>query len=382
MSDYQKYSECDLLRLAKRVNNTKRSYLLVNPLQGKHIPVDPEAALTMMRALGKTVKENCEGKPLVIGFSETATAIGAAVAAEIGGECFYTQTTREIDESVQRWIYFSEEHSHATEQKLCADGLDWQISHSDYILLVDDEISTGKTILNIVSAIRNSCPSAEHKPFVVASVLNRVDKDHFADFAKHGISFVFLLHLDTEDYEERVRGLEVQEASFPPLSCSEENGCIIKQLRSPLPSARQGVAIAQYLKACHNIIDELLEECVVQTKGKILVLGTEEFMFPALLLAQEIKETGAAESVKHHATTRSPIGICHEQGYPITNGVKLHSFYDKDRYTYLYDLESYDTVIIFTDAKDIIPEAVKDLTRSLGKKQCRNVLLFYGSMHV
>ena len=60
MSDYQKYSECDLLRLAKRVNNTKRSYLLVNPLQGKHIPVDPEAALTMMQALGKTVKENYE----------------------------------------------------------------------------------------------------------------------------------------------------------------------------------------------------------------------------------------------------------------------------------------------------------------------------------
>ena len=382
MTVYQKYSECDLLRLAKRVNNTKRSYLLVNPLQGKHIPVDPEAALTMMQALGKTVKENYEGKPLVIGFSETATAIGSAVATEIGDECFYTQTTRELDEDVQSWIFFSEEHSHATEQKLCADGLDWQISHSDYILLVDDEISTGKTILNIVSAIRNSCPSAEHKPFVVASVLNRVDKDHLSAFAEQGISFVFLLHLDTEDYEERVRGLEVQEASSPLLGYSGENGCIIKQLGSPLPRARQGVAIAQYLKACHRMIGELLEECVVRTKGKTLVLGTEEFMFPALLLAQKIKETGAAESVKYHATTRSPIGICHEQGYPITNGVKLHSIYDKDRYTYLYDLESYDTVIIFTDAKDIIPEAVNDLARSLEEKQCRNVLFFYGSNYV
>ena len=142
MIDYQKYSEGDLLRLAKRVNNKKRSYLLVNPLQGKHIPVDPEAAMTMMQALGKTVKGNYEGRPLIIGFSETATAIGAAVAAEIGDQCFYTQTTREIDEDIQSWIYFSEEHSHATEQKLCADGLDQQISHSDYILLVDDEIST------------------------------------------------------------------------------------------------------------------------------------------------------------------------------------------------------------------------------------------------
>ena len=382
MIDYQKYSEGDLLRLAKRVNNKKRSYLLVNPLQGKHIPVDPEAAMTMMQALGKTVKGNYEGRPLIIGFSETATAIGAAVAAEIGDQCFYTQTTREIDEDIQSWIYFSEEHSHATEQKLCADGLDQQISHSDYILLVDDEISTGKTILNIASAIRTNCPSAEHKPFVVASILNRVDQDHFSDFAEHGISFVYLLHLDTADYEERVRELEVQEASFPPLNGSEESGCIVKQLLSPLPAARRGIMIGQYIKACNKAIDELLEESIGQTKGKTLVLGTEEYMFPALLLAQKLKEAGTVESVKYHATTRSPIGISQEKGYPITNGVKLHSFYDRDRYTYLYDLESYDTAIIFTDAKKVIPEAVKDLTRSLEEKQCRNVLFFYGSNHV
>ena len=30
-----------LITIAKRENNTKRSYLYVNPLQGKHIPVSP-----------------------------------------------------------------------------------------------------------------------------------------------------------------------------------------------------------------------------------------------------------------------------------------------------------------------------------------------------
>lgn len=382
MSDRHTYSEYDLLRLAKRVNNTKRSYLLVNPLQGKHIPADPETALTMMRALGKTVKEKREGTPLIIGFAETATAIGAAVAAEIGGECFYTQTTRETDEEVQHWICFSEEHSHAAEQKLCADGLDQRISHSDYILLVDDEISTGKTILNIVSAIRSSCPSAEHKSFVVASIMNRVDKDRVSDFAKHGISFVFLIHLDAEDYEERVRNLAVHEAAFPSVACCEENGFSVKQLQSPLPAVRRGLVTKQYLEACSTIIDEILENGFERKKESILVLGTEEFMFPALLLAQKLKETGSAESVRFHATTRSPIGICHEQGYPIQNGVKLHSFYDKDRFTYLYDLASYDTVIVFTDAEELIPEAAEDLNRSLKEKRCRNVLFFYGSQHV
>ena len=39
-----KYVESDLVRIAKRENNTKRNYLVVNPLQGKHIPVQPSKA--------------------------------------------------------------------------------------------------------------------------------------------------------------------------------------------------------------------------------------------------------------------------------------------------------------------------------------------------
>ena len=35
------YTECELVRIAKRENNRKRNYLVVNPLQGKHIPVSP-----------------------------------------------------------------------------------------------------------------------------------------------------------------------------------------------------------------------------------------------------------------------------------------------------------------------------------------------------
>ena len=382
MSEYREYSEHDLLRLAKRVNNAKRSYLLVDPLQGKHIPANPEKALMMMRSLGKTIKERRKGRPLVIGFSETATAIGAAVAAEIGEGCFYIQTTRETDENVQHWIYFSEEHSHASEQKLCGDGLDQRISQSDYILLVDDEISTGKTILNIVSAIRKACPAAEHKPFVVASVLNRIAEERLPGFVEQNISFVYLLHLDAEDFEARVKNVSVQEAAFSPQHRPEEDESTVERLSSPIPDARRGVTAERYLEASRGAAEEILRKVTAGKKEKVLVLGTEEFMFPALLLARELQKTGTAEGVKFHATTRSPIGICCEPGYPITNGVKFHSFYDKDRATYLYDLESYDMVIVFTDAKVPAPEALNDLKRSLEEKRCRKVLFFCGNDHV
>ena len=35
------YTRENTLRIAKRFHNRKRTYLLVNPLQAKHIPVSP-----------------------------------------------------------------------------------------------------------------------------------------------------------------------------------------------------------------------------------------------------------------------------------------------------------------------------------------------------
>ena len=46
------YTKNDLLKLAKRHHNTKRTYLLVDPLQGKHIPVSPTESLKMLGTLG------------------------------------------------------------------------------------------------------------------------------------------------------------------------------------------------------------------------------------------------------------------------------------------------------------------------------------------
>ena len=102
------YNETDLVRIAKRENNNKRNYLVVNRLQGKHIPVKPVIALGMFRELAATIKGSYKGETLLlVGFAETATAIGAAVAIELGTK--YIQTTREVIPGVE-YIFFSEEH--------------------------------------------------------------------------------------------------------------------------------------------------------------------------------------------------------------------------------------------------------------------------------
>lgn len=56
-------------------------------------------------------------------------------------------------------------------------------------------------------------------------------------------------------------------------------------------------------------------------------------------------------TVQCHSTTRSPIGVNGNKSYPIYCGYKLNSFYDDLRDTYIYDIESYDKVLVITDAK-------------------------------
>ena len=108
--------------VAKRQNNTRRNYLVVNKYQGKHIPVNPTKALELFSVLAGLVEKRYQGERLLlIGFAETATAIGEALAVQLGAD--YMQTTREQVGDVE-YLYFSEFHSHATEQKVVKDDLD------------------------------------------------------------------------------------------------------------------------------------------------------------------------------------------------------------------------------------------------------------------
>ena len=54
------YTETNLIRIARRENNTKRNYLVVNMLQGKHIPVSPSIAFNMFESLAQNIKKTCE----------------------------------------------------------------------------------------------------------------------------------------------------------------------------------------------------------------------------------------------------------------------------------------------------------------------------------
>ena len=138
-----------MIKIAKRNNNTRRQYILVNQFQGKHVPIDPKVSLDMMTEFGNKLYSKYHNVGLIIGFAETATAIGAVVASIY--KTNYITTTRETD-NIENYISFKEEHSHAVDQQIdCT-----VIAESDpqTIVMIDDEISTGRTIENIVTQLR------------------------------------------------------------------------------------------------------------------------------------------------------------------------------------------------------------------------------------
>ncbi len=353
-----KYTEQELAAVAKRENNKKRSYLVVNRLQGKHVPVSPGKALRMFGSLAELLLEEYQGERLLlIGFAETATAIGAAVAEKLGA--LYIQTTREQIRDVE-YFYFSEQHSHATEQKLVKDDLDRVMERVDRIVFIEDEITTGNTIRNIIELLKKAYPGCAG--FSAASLLNGMAKTDQEEYAKSGIRLHWLLKTCHDSYEERVadcRGDGIChgcDSSLPAVVPEEYriSGC---------RDARRLTDGTLYKTACRQMGREVVERLQPVRGERILVIGTEEFMYPALVLASMLEEkTGW---VRCHSTTRSPILVSSEAWYPLHERYELRSLYDRQRTTFLYDLSAYDRVCMVTDAGEEEKEGLYSLINAL-----------------
>ncbi len=364
------YSENDVLRVAKRYNNNKRKYLLVNPLQGKHMSVKPSQALEMMNALADKVAQSNVKTKLVIGFAETATAIGAVCAKKFGNNCIYLTTTRE---DITDYIEFKEEHSHAPGQKLYTKNLNRYINDTNDIVIAEDEISTGNTIKNIITKIRSKFAYARSKRFVVASIINRLTDEKIEEFKQENIEFIYLVRIENRDFEEECKGLRITEPKKPDLK-NVPNMRFIYISKTEL-DARKGIEVGKYNNFWDSEIKRLYNDIVsfLPNSGKILVLGTEEYMIEPLYLAEKIESSGNYD-VYFHATTRSPIGISSRENYPINSGYSLHSFYDVDRKTYIYNIASYDAVIVMTDsdAENVLP--VYDIACAVKENGCNNFI--------
>lgn len=350
------YTEKDLVAVAKRENNTKRKYLVVNKLQGKHIPVDPRKSIEMFCTLAQQVKNTYEDeKILLVGFAETATAIGSAIAVETGAR--YIQTTRENIPNAE-YLFFSEQHSHATEQKLVKNDIDAVINDINRIIFVEDEITTGNTILNIINIIEKNYPGKIR--FSVAALINGMDEASLAVYAERGITVHYLVKTRNSEYDGIADKYEIN-GTYVSADINKSNINVETINVQGAVNARRLTNGNDYKQACETLymqVKDKLPQC-----ESLLVLGTEETMYPAMYIGARLADEGY--NVKNHATTRSPIAVSRDEGYPLHTRYTLKSLYDEERTTFIYNIEKYDAVLIVSDAENVQDTSLNSLTNAI-----------------
>lgn len=181
----------ELLGLALR-RNPKRAHLLVSNVLGKHVPQKPSVVYGTGFELGRRVREllgDAEARrAVVLGYAETATGLGHAVADGLG-TAPYLHSTRRPVEGVARAGGFEESHSHATSHLLLPEDPDLLAGDRGPagadapLVLVDDEFSTGNTVLNTVRALHERYPRSRYVIVALVDMRSPADRGRLTDFA-------------------------------------------------------------------------------------------------------------------------------------------------------------------------------------------------------
>lgn len=355
INQYIKNIECtegldSIMTVEHRSNNPKRDYLFCNRVQAKHIPANPNTTFGLFGMLLSEVKEKVTGKRVVVvGFAETATAIGAFISENLDNCVYHLQTSREECSGAVRLIEFQEEHSHATEQFLY--GNINAIPEFDYILFVEDEISTGKTILNFIREFNHVKSGLK---FGVASICNWQSEENKQIYTDNNIDTFALIRgeLGNVNAKMDVKIKEIEDDFASNIYKHNTYGYTEIDLgTSVFEIERTGRVPGDntYLDVIRKTTDEAVKNTLEAHSA--LVIGTEESMYIPITVAYALENIGI--NVRTHSTTRSCIDVI--DGVDGMNGgieqrYKLHSAYDNKRNTYIYNLKKYDKVLIITDS--------------------------------
>ncbi|MFI1472007.1 phosphoribosyltransferase [Streptomyces wuyuanensis] len=175
----------ELLGLALR-RNPKRAHLLVSHVLGKHVPQKPSVVYGHGYELGLRVRELLgreeAGRAVVLGYAETATGLGHSVADGLALAPYLHSTRRPVD-GVGRAGGFEESHSHATSHLLLPEDPKL-LAGEGPLVLVDDEFSTGNTVLNTIRDLHARHPRGRYVIVALVDMRSAEDLGRLDGFAQ------------------------------------------------------------------------------------------------------------------------------------------------------------------------------------------------------
>lgn len=410
--------------MAARINK-KRAFLFVSKVLGKHIPIDPRKGILTGALLANRYMETVRGietgrreellsaflkdstdffdqpfidenlNPIIIGFAETATALGHAFFQFFQKADFF-HTTREQMTNIEPVITFEEEHSHATSHRCYVD--ESILQNNREVILVDDEMTTGKTNINIIRSIHERFPRTT---YTVVSILDwRSDEDVrlYAELEKElGIVIHSVCLLkgvinasgnacieERSSVDEKVMDTlpaittMIVDEIFPgKLTVMDYSSVTLAGKVRKMPflqgTGRFGLSSNANLQL-NQELREIGKFLVHQRSGeKTLCLGTGEFMYVPMKVAS-FMGTG----VFFQSTTRSPIYIEKRENYGAQYGLSFQNPEDRKVAQFVYNIppNEYDEIFLFFE-RAVSAEELQPFLLELKKTNSNHVKVIF-----
>lgn len=293
----------DVLGCAARAN-PRRPFLFVSKVLGRHIPCRPSRMRETYRLLAQDLAHTA-GPVWIIGMAETATGLAGGLVDTLAREharadVSFHHTTR-MPLNLEPLAEFCESHSHARSHLLYGPHpwLEEAFRATRTLVLVDDEISTGRTLTQLAERVLAYLPSVER--VAIVTLANWLDPP-----SRHGIEVSLCRSgsLIAVSWHTLLAGTFTFEpaADFRPgsLPADVESASTSRWAREDL--GRRGVAVPNGGFPMPAIGFDGLDRT-----RPVAVVGSGECAFVPFLMAETLELAGYAATVQ--CTSRSPVQL-------------------------------------------------------------------------
>jgi len=302
---------------------SRRPYLLISKPAARQIPIRPSFMNSMVSLLVDQITD-IEGPVLVIGMAEGGIAPGANLHRELISrslESYYTCSTRmRLDKEIL--FQFEEAHKWALPHKIYLSADPSIYDRIKTIVIVEDEITTGNTTMNLLQNIVDSNRFKNLKKIIPAA---------FADWSQAAA-------------DKRFPGLS---SSVSLLTGSVKHKNISANPVSPEVYEWEKIIDNINLEkdwgrlTSKTIDDSLLPDFICKPREKTLVIGSTEYAWPPFMLADRLEKQGA--DVEFVIAQQNTLTV----GEPIKQTFIFRDNYGLgiDNFLYNVDVEKYEKII-------------------------------------